>query len=98
MDPARKRKIRLVLALSTAVLLAVALIYTSFGAANSAVQPSELLAGSGDGNYQLNGIVVGGSVKEGDAAALRARRSQPDRADGARHLHRRGPRSVPLRP
>lgn len=65
MDPARKRKIRLVMALSAAVMLAVALVYTSFGAANSAVQPSELLAGDHQGNYQLNGIVVGGSVKEG---------------------------------
>ncbi len=65
MDPARKRQIRLVLALSAAVLLAVALIYTSFSAANEAVQPSELLAGSGDGNYELNGIVVDGSVKQG---------------------------------
>ena len=32
MDPARKRKIRLIVALSAAVLLAVALVYTSFSA------------------------------------------------------------------
>jgi cytochrome c-type biogenesis protein CcmE len=43
MDPARKRQIRLVVALSTAVLLSVALIYTSFSAANDSVTPSELL-------------------------------------------------------
>jgi cytochrome c-type biogenesis protein CcmE len=42
MDPARKRQIRLVAALSAAVLLSVALIYTSFSAANDSVTPSEL--------------------------------------------------------
>ncbi len=42
MDPARKRQIRLVVALSAAVLLAVALIYTSFSAANEALEPSEV--------------------------------------------------------
>ena len=44
MDPDRKRQIRLVVALSAAVLLAVALIYTSFSAATEAREPSEVLA------------------------------------------------------
>ena len=41
MDPSRKRKIRLVVALGAAVLLAGALIYTSFSAATEAEQPSQ---------------------------------------------------------
>ena len=36
MDPAKKRRIRLVVALSAAVLLAGALIYTSFSASTEA--------------------------------------------------------------
>ena len=44
MDPQRKRKIRLVVALSVAVLLAVALVYTSFSASTEAKEPSQLLS------------------------------------------------------
>jgi cytochrome c-type biogenesis protein CcmE len=65
MDPTRKRHIRLVMALSAAVLLSVALIYTSFSAANEAVEPSELLAGGTSGSVDMTGVVVDGSVKEG---------------------------------
>lgn len=65
MDPAKKRQIRLVLALSAAVLLAVALIYTSFGAANDAVEPSQLLANP-DGTYDVTGKVAPDSVREGE--------------------------------
>ena len=65
MDPAKKRKIRLVTALSTAVLLAVALIYTSFSAANDALQPSELLLANRDGTYDVTGVVAANSVEEG---------------------------------
>jgi cytochrome c-type biogenesis protein CcmE len=62
MDPARKRKIRLVVALSAAVLLGAALVYTSFSASSEARQPSELVGVSG-GNYDLTGRVVDGSVE-----------------------------------
>jgi cytochrome c-type biogenesis protein CcmE len=66
MAPERKRQIRLVLALSAAVLLAVALIYTSFSASTDARQPSELLAATPDGNsYDLTGRVADGSVRRG---------------------------------
>ena len=65
MDPARKRHIRLVLALSAAVLLSVALIYTSFSAANEALEPSEVLAGEGSGSVDVTGVVVDGSVQNG---------------------------------
>jgi cytochrome c-type biogenesis protein CcmE len=63
MDPARKRKIRLVVALSAAVLLAVALVYTSFSASTEAKQPSQLLTANPDRTYELTGDVVPGSIK-----------------------------------
>jgi cytochrome c-type biogenesis protein CcmE len=65
MDPARKRKIRLFVTLGVALLLATALIYTSFGAATVARTPSQLLASSTPGkSYELSGRVVVGSVKK----------------------------------
>jgi cytochrome c-type biogenesis protein CcmE len=66
MDPERKRKIRLAVALGAAVLLAAALVYTSFSASTEAKQPSEVLsAGPGD-TYQLTGRVVDGTVSRDD--------------------------------
>jgi cytochrome c-type biogenesis protein CcmE len=62
MDPNVKRKIRLVVALSAAVLLAVALIYTSFSASSEAKQPSDLLHASPGSSYQMSGVVVPGSI------------------------------------
>ena len=62
MDPDRKRKIRLVVALGTAVLLAAGLVYTSFSAGSETKQPSEL-AGVSGGNYQLTGTVATDSVE-----------------------------------
>jgi cytochrome c-type biogenesis protein CcmE len=63
MDPNLKRKIRLVVALSAAVLLAVALVYTSFSASSEARQPSELLNASSPGDsYEMTGVVVPGSI------------------------------------
>lgn len=65
MDPARKRKTRLFVTLGVALLLATALIYTSFSASTVAKTPSELLAGATPGkSYELTGKVVNGSVKE----------------------------------
>ncbi|MDQ3102283.1 MAG: cytochrome c maturation protein CcmE [Actinomycetota bacterium] len=59
MDQDRKRKIRLVVALSAAVLLAVALLYTSFSAGSEAREPSEVLAaGPSDESYQMTGKVA----------------------------------------
>ena len=66
MDPARKRKIRLVVALSAAVLLASALVYTSFSASTEAREPSDVIAsGSGD-TYDLTGKVVPGTIERTD--------------------------------
>ena len=63
MDPNVKRKIRLVVALGAAVLLAVALIYTSFSASSEAKQPSDLLNASSGGSYEMTGVVVPGSIQ-----------------------------------
>src|SRR5665811_865006 len=63
MNPARKRTVRLVVALSAAVILASALIYTSFSAASPALSPSQLAAQAQPGrSYQVTGMVVQGSV------------------------------------
>jgi cytochrome c-type biogenesis protein CcmE len=62
-QPARKRKIRLVTALSAAVLLAVALVYTSINASSEAVSPSELATAQAGVAYQLTGKVQTGSVR-----------------------------------
>ena len=75
MDPSRKRRIRLVVALTAAIVLAGALAYTSFSASSPAVQPSNLLASANSGrSYQLTGKVVDGSIeKRGDATLFRVR-------------------------
>ena len=75
MDPARKRRTRLVVALTAAVLLAGALVYTSFSASSEAVQPSALAAKADSGRtYQLTGKVVNGSIrKHGDTIDFRVR-------------------------
>jgi len=61
--PARKRRIRLVVALSAAVLLAGALVYTSLLSSNEAVTPSDLVSARTGTSYQLTGKVVDGSVR-----------------------------------
>ena len=63
MDPDRKRKIRLVVALATAVLLASALVYTSFSASTEARSPSELLEEEPTGSSEVFGKVVPGSIE-----------------------------------
>jgi cytochrome c-type biogenesis protein CcmE len=85
-DPGRKRTIRLSIALGVAVLLAGALIYTSFSAATEAQQPSQLLAGGKQGKtYELTGTVAAGSVRhQGDELLFRIR-------------DRKGSASVPVR-
>ena len=71
MDPARKRKLRLVVALSAALLLATALIYTSFSASTEASKPSEIKPGR---SYEVTGKVVNGSIQHrGDDLRFRIR-------------------------
>jgi cytochrome c-type biogenesis protein CcmE len=63
MNPSRKRTARLVVALTAAVVLASALIYTSFSAASPALSPSQLVRQAQPGrSYQVTGTVVQGSV------------------------------------
>jgi cytochrome c-type biogenesis protein CcmE len=75
MDPSRKRKIRLVVALGAALLLAGALAYTSFSASSEAKTPSQLASGAQPGrSYELTGKVAAGSVHhEGGALFFRVR-------------------------
>jgi cytochrome c-type biogenesis protein CcmE len=86
MDPARKRRVRLVVALSAAVVLAAALVYTSFSASSEARSPSQLLASADAGrSYQLTGKVVDNSIiKHGTTYEFRVR-------------DRNGTASVPIR-
>jgi cytochrome c-type biogenesis protein CcmE len=74
MDPGRKRRIRFVVALSAAILLAGALAYTSFSASSEAKTPSQLLQGAQAGRtYQLTGKVVAGYTQSGDTTYFRVR-------------------------
>ena len=75
MDPARKRAVRFTTALSCAVLLAGALVYTSFAGANEARSPSELVAAARAGEtYELTGKVQDGSItKDGGTTTFRVR-------------------------
>jgi cytochrome c-type biogenesis protein CcmE len=72
---------RLVAALTATVLLASALVYTSFSAASTTVSPSELLRDAQPGrSYQLTGVVVEHSVSH---AGEVLRFSVADRTGGA---------------
>ncbi len=72
MDPSRKRAIRLTVALTAAVLLASALVYTSFTAGRDELTASQLLQRAKPGrSYILAGTVLAGSVRhEGDCAPV----------------------------
>jgi cytochrome c-type biogenesis protein CcmE len=74
MDPSRKRRIRLVGALTAAVVLAGALVWTSFGAASQTRTPSQLAASGQPGRtYQLTGKVVAGYTRDGTVTNFRVR-------------------------
>ncbi len=75
MDPSRKRAIRLTVALTAALLLATALIYTSFAAGREELTASQLAARARPGHaYILAGTVLKGSVRhEGTALLFRVR-------------------------
>lgn len=95
MDPSRKRRIRLGVALSTAVLLAAALVYTSFSASSEAVKPSQLLGRVDPGrSYHLTGRVVNGSIRhDGSVTWFRVR--DRDAKTDARAIEVRYTGSVP---
>jgi cytochrome c-type biogenesis protein CcmE len=75
MDPSRKRAIRLTVALTAALLLATALVYTSFNAGRDELTAAQLLQRAKPGqSYILAGTVLSGSVRhEGDALLFRVR-------------------------
>ena len=71
MDPSRKRRLRLIVALGVAVCLASALVYTSFSASSEAAKPSELQEGR---SYEMTGKVVKGSIeRDGDELRFEVR-------------------------
>jgi cytochrome c-type biogenesis protein CcmE len=63
MDPSRKRRVRLVVALTVALSLAGALVYTTFSAASPERIPSQLATAQAGQTYKLGGKVVAGSVR-----------------------------------
>ncbi len=75
MDPSRKRAIRLVVALTAALLLASALVYTSFSAGREELTASQLAHRAKPGqSYILAGTVLAGSVQhQGTALIFRVR-------------------------
>ncbi len=90
MDPDRKRKIRLVVALSAAVLLAAALVYTSFSAATDTKDPSQLLTAQPGSSYDVTGVVVPGSIhRHGTQLDFRVADREADGSAGGK--------SVPVR-
>ena len=99
MNPARKRTVRLVVALSAAVVLASALIYTSFSAASPALSPSQLVRQAQPGrSYQVTGTVVNGSVRHDGNALDFSVADRARRHDRSGRLHRHRARPVPRRP
>jgi cytochrome c-type biogenesis protein CcmE len=84
MDPARKRKVRLVVALGAALLLAGTLLYTSFASSTEAKTPSQVLAAGSGGTYEMTGKVVPGSIAHQGATLVFQVRD------------RQGSRSVPV--
>jgi cytochrome c-type biogenesis protein CcmE len=78
MNPQRKRTTRLVVSLAAALVLASALVYTSFSASSEARSPSQLRDAAAGRTYQLTGRVVPGYHREGDVLVFRVRdRSGP---------------------
>ena len=75
MDPSRKRAIRLTVALTAALLLASALVYTSFAAGRDEVTASQLVHKAEPGHsYILAGTVLAGSVRhQGSTLLFRVR-------------------------
>ena len=71
MDPSRKRAVRLTVALTVALLLASALVYTSFAVGRQEVTASQLLRTAHPGRaYVLAGTVLDGSVQRRNGTLL----------------------------
>jgi cytochrome c-type biogenesis protein CcmE len=61
-DPSRKRKIRLGVALTVAVFLGVALVYVSFSASDQTKEPSQILTATPGQKFEMNAKVIPKSV------------------------------------
>ena len=96
MDPQRKRQVRLFVALGAAVLLAAALVYTSFSASTEAKEPSQLLTAAPGKSYELTGRVVRGSVRQ-HGTELRFRVADRDDASKSIPVRYRGAVPDPFR-
>jgi cytochrome c-type biogenesis protein CcmE len=77
----RKRRQRLVAALTAALLLVGALAYTSFSAAAQVRTPSQLARAAGGHTYQVTGTVLPGYTRDGTQLDFRL----ADRAGSTRH-------------
>lgn len=74
MNPARKRKVRLVVALTAAVALSGALVMTTVSASVPQMSPSEALAKAKEGEtYKVTGKVVDGSIVREAGTTIRFR-------------------------
>ncbi|HWF34581.1 MAG TPA: cytochrome c maturation protein CcmE [Solirubrobacteraceae bacterium] len=74
MDPSRKRRIRLTVALTAALLLASALVYTSFSAGQDVVTASQFLKQARPGQtYILGGTVVSAQHQPSGTLLFRVR-------------------------
>ena len=72
MDPARKRTVRLVVALTAALTLAGLLAYTSFSAGSPEKIPSQLGSAKAGEKFKLGGKVAKGTlVKTGEVRTFR---------------------------
>lgn len=72
MDVQRKRQIRLFVALGLALVLAAALVYTSFNSSSEARQPTELSKAVPGKNYEMTGRVIRGTIrKDGDGISFK---------------------------
>jgi cytochrome c-type biogenesis protein CcmE len=71
MNPARKRKIRLIVALTAAVVLSGALVMTTVSASVPQLQPGEALAKAKEGEtYKVTGKVVDGSIRRAGGTTI----------------------------
>lgn len=71
MAPNRRRRTRLIAALSAALILAGALAYTSFSAAAQVRSPSQLARATSGRAYQVTGKVLPGYTRDGTVLNFR---------------------------
>jgi cytochrome c-type biogenesis protein CcmE len=86
MDPSRKRAIRMTVALTAALLLASALIWTSFSAGRDELSVSQLLKQARPGHsYILAGTVLKGYRYQGSVLMFRVRDPKLDESVAVRY-------------